>query len=156
MITCILESGHKANFRHVAVSTLAVKDRQVLLVKRLDEYVEGGKWDLPGGFLDRNETLAQGVMREFAEETGWQGKDPVLFRINSNPDRPGEDWQNVSFIFIVKAVKQVKLADGESTAIKWFSLDNLPSDSAIAFDHAVDLQLYQKFRRKPFPLPHLT
>jgi len=153
MITCTLESGKSTHFRHVAVSAIAHKDGKILLVKRLESYVEGGKWDLPGGFLDRGETVSRGALRELAEETGWQGKNPVLFRINSNPNRPGEDWQNVSFVFLVKAAKLVKSADDESTQVQWFSLDSLPPDTRIAFDHPQDIRLYKKYREKPFALP---
>jgi ADP-ribose pyrophosphatase YjhB (NUDIX family) len=38
---------------------------------------------LPGGFLDRDETLAEGILRELREETGWKGRVLSLLRITS-------------------------------------------------------------------------
>src|SRR5207248_894102 len=68
----------------------------LLLVKRAGHRLEGGKWGLPGGFLDRDETLAEGVLRELREETGWTGRVVGLPRVNSRPDRPHETRQNVA------------------------------------------------------------
>src|SRR5262249_9871996 len=45
------------------------------------------KWGLPGGFLDRDGTLVEGVLRELREEAGWKGRLLTLLRINSRPDR---------------------------------------------------------------------
>jgi 8-oxo-dGTP diphosphatase len=42
---------------------------RVLLVKRGAE-PQKGRWSLPGGLLELGETLAEGVKREVAEETG--------------------------------------------------------------------------------------
>lgn len=45
------------------------KGMQVLLIKR-DEYPENGKWALPGGFININESLEDGAIRKLKEETG--------------------------------------------------------------------------------------
>jgi 8-oxo-dGTP diphosphatase len=47
-------------------------DNRLLLVKRGME-PEKGEWCLPGGFVELDETPAQGVMRELQEETGLSG-----------------------------------------------------------------------------------
>src|SRR5262249_38211427 len=100
MIMCRLEHGATAALRHVAVHAIVERDGQLLLVKRASYLPEGGKWALPGGFLDRDETLVEGVLRELREETGWEGRVIALLRINSRPDRPHEDRQNVAFDFV--------------------------------------------------------
>lgn len=117
MISCIFESGSKALLRHVVTHAIVEKDGALLLGKRSEHLSEGGKWGLPGGFLDRNETLHQGVLRELREETGWEGEIISLFRINSRPDRPAEDRQNIAVEFIVKPVLQVSLPDQESLKV---------------------------------------
>lgn len=45
------------------------KGMQVLLVKR-DEYPDKGKWSIPGGFIDVNESLEDGAKRKLREKTG--------------------------------------------------------------------------------------
>ena len=67
MITCIFEDGGRAGLRHVALHALVEREGALLMVKRAPHLGEGGKWGLPGGFLDRDETLAQGVLRELLE-----------------------------------------------------------------------------------------
>src|SRR5207249_10187281 len=95
MIHCFFESGTRALLRHVVVHAVVEKNGALLLVRRAAHLMEGGKWGLPGGFLDRDETLSQGVLRELREETGWEGAVASLLRVNSKPDRPHEDRQNV-------------------------------------------------------------
>ena len=88
MIHCFFESGTRALLRHVVVHAVVEKNGALLLVRRAAHLMEGGKWGLPGGFLDRDETLSQGVLRELREETGWEGAVASLLRVNSRPDRP--------------------------------------------------------------------
>ena len=57
MIRCTFESGTAATLRHVVLHAVVEKDGALLLVRRAERLTEGGKWGLPGGFLDRDETL---------------------------------------------------------------------------------------------------
>jgi 8-oxo-dGTP diphosphatase len=153
MIRCTFEHGHKASLRHVVVDGIVVKDGQILLVKRSKKLLEGGKWALPGGFMDRDETVAQTVSREIMEETGWTVKDLQLFRINDNPSRPGEDRQNVVFIYLCTSTEKTGEPDWESDEQQWFDLSKLPDNDQIAFDHAASIELYKKYLQASFPIP---
>jgi 8-oxo-dGTP diphosphatase len=156
MITCLFENGRKTSLRHVTVDALFVDHQKVLLVKRSENLLlEGGKYALPGGFLNRDETLAQGVLRELKEETGYQGRIISLFRVNSRPERRGEDRQNVTFVFLIEPVKQESQPDAEVQSIHWFALNNLPDPSEIAFDHWENIKLYRAYQNSPRPLPIL-
>ncbi len=106
MITCTFEKSYQARLHHVVVHAIVEKDNDILLVKRAGDILETGKWGLPAGFLDRDETASQGILRELKEETGWEGEVISLFRINSNPNRPKEDRQNVALDFLVKPIKK--------------------------------------------------
>lgn len=153
MITCILENKRVTSFRHVVLHAIVEKEEKLLLEKRSGSILETGKWALPGGFLDRNETAEQGVLRELREETGWEGKVVSLFRINTNPKRPKEDRQNVALEFIIKPVKQVEKPDKEVSKVEWIPIENLLPFSEFAFDHGETIELYLKFRQEKFPLP---
>ncbi len=155
MITCTFEKGYKASLRHVVVHAIVEKDGKLLLEKRTGDILETGKWALPGGFLDRDETASEGVLRELKEETGWEGKIISLFRINTKPDRPHEDRQNVAIDFLVKATKQISAPDRESSKVEWIQIDKLFPLSEFAFDHGESIGLYLKYRKTPFPLPLL-
>lgn len=153
MITCIFEKGNSSSLRHVVTHAIVEKDGKFLLVKRADDIPEPGKWALPGGFLDRDETAAQGVLRELKEETGWTGKVISLFRINTNPNRPKEDRQNVALDFVITPIKKVGEPDQESSDVQWIPIDQLSSLGELAFDHGEIIGLYLKYRKEQFPLP---
>ena len=155
MITCRFENGKDTSLRHIVVHAIVERCGRILLVKRIPDIMEGGKWGLPGGFLDRDETLAQGVLRELAEETGWEGEVLSLFRINSNPARPGEDRQNVGFDFIVRPIRKSGTKDDESTKVEWIAIEDLLPFDRFAFDHGESLKLYLEHRDTPKDIPLL-
>lgn len=155
MITCTFENGNRTSLRHIVVHAIVEKEGKILLVKRAPDLLEGGKWSLPSGFLDRDETAARGVLRELVEETGWEGAVVSLFRINTNPNRPHEDRQNVALDFIIRPIKSTELRDKESTEIAWMSIDVLPPLETFAFDHGESIALFLRHRQHPVSLPIL-
>ena len=154
MITCAFEDGGRARLRHVAVHAIVEKDGSLLLVKRAAHLTEGGKWGLPGGFLDRDETLAEGVLRELREETGWEGQVVSLLRINSRRDRPREDQQNVAFDFIIEPLEKRGEPDAESSDVQWIPINRVLSLD-LAFDHMDSVRAYLDARRRSLAMPIL-
>jgi len=148
MITCIWEDGSKATLRHAVVDTIVIKDNKILLVKRTGKLLEGGKWGLVGGFVERDETLKQAAEREVFEETGWKVKDITLLTINDSPNRPKEDRQNIAFVYYCQATEKTGEADDESDDQQWFPLSEIPPIETIAFDHAEDIKLYKDYLSK--------
>lgn len=153
MITCTFEKSYQAHLRHVVVHAIVEKDNEILLVKRAGDILETGKWGLPAGFLDRDETASQGILRELKEETGWEGEVISLFRINSNPNRPKEDRQNVAIDFLVKPLKKTGDPDHESSKVEWIPIDKLLPLEELAFDHGETIALYLEYRKVHFAIP---
>lgn len=151
MINCIFENGNKASLRHVTIDVSVIQGNKVLLVKRAKGLLEAGKWSLIGGFVDRDETIQQAVAREIFEETGWRVKEITFLRVKDSSNRPHEDRQNICFAFFCTAEKKEGEKDWESDEVKWFDLNNLPTD--IAFDHGDDIELYKKYLKQEFILP---
>jgi 8-oxo-dGTP diphosphatase len=131
------------------------RDGALLLVRRAGRLSEGGEWGLPGGFLDRDENLAEGVRRELREETGWDGRVLRLLRINSRPDRPREDRQNVAFDFVLAPLARVGEPDDESSDVAWVPIDQLPALDELVFDHGDTVRLYLASRGRPAAAPLL-
>ena len=156
MITCTFEDNGKALLRHVVTHAIVEKTGRILLEKRSEDLLEGNKWALPGGFLDCGETLEQGVLRELKEETGWKGEVVSLFRINSSPNRPHEDRQNVAFEFIIKPLERIGRMDHEATKVEWIPIDELWPFAQFAFDHGETIKLYLEYRKKHFKIPVLV
>lgn len=155
MITCFFDHKAKANLRHVTASAIASKNGKILLVKRQPQSRQGGKWALPGGFLNLNETTKRCALREFTEETGLNGKVFSLFLINDNPNRKNEVLQIVDFVYLIKAGRKIQEPDGEQTEVKWLTLNKLPKEEDFAFDHFEVIQLFKEHLTKPTKFPIL-
>lgn len=155
MIRCEFEDGKKVSLRHVTVDCLIVKDNRLLMTRRADFLLHGGKLCLPGGFLDRDETVTEGLRREVREETGYEIQNLTLFRINDNPFRKSEDRQNISFVFLAESGEKVSEPDQEVKELVWIDLSNLPKEEEVAFDHFEDIEFYLQFLKEKFPLPIL-
>ena len=76
--------GHK-EIRATGVTALIINEKEeVLLEKRSDNSL----FSLPGGALDRDETIYEGRLREIKEETGLIVKNGILFQIISEKILP--------------------------------------------------------------------
>ncbi len=155
MINCEFENGNKASLRHVVVDNLVIKDDKILLVKRTGKLLEGGKWGLVGGFVERDENIKEAVAREVLEETGYKVEGITLLRIIDTPNRPAEDRQNISFVHFCTALEKVGTADDESDEQTWFDLSALPPEAQFAFDHFSDIELYKEYLKKSFSIPRI-
>lgn len=124
------------------MNAIILQEDKILLGKRSRKLSEGGKWSLPGGFMDRDETLEQAIKREVKEETGWDIKNIQLLRYVDNPNRRNEDNQNVAFVYLVEGVAKTGDLDWETDETNWFEVDNLPSQEEIAFDHLSHIEYY--------------
>ncbi len=106
-------------------------DGSILLVKRRsDPYA--GRWALPGGFIDMDETLADAAARELAEETGVAG---LALRQLKAFDAPGRDprGRTIGVAFLSEVSGPLDATAGDDAAdAHWYSLADLPP---LAFDH---------------------
>jgi len=157
MLNCTFEDGgNTKNLRHATVSPVVTEGNRILLVKRALYLTCGGKYGLPGGYMNAAERVFTAAVRETYEETGYETKDPVLFMINDIANRKNEDRQNLDLIVILTPLQKTGISDGESTEVKWFDFDNLPPESEWAFDHYDVVMRYLKFIKNPEPLPILN
>jgi 8-oxo-dGTP diphosphatase len=156
MIKCQWEDGNSALLRHVTVNVLVIDGAKILLVKRAKGTHEGGKFCLPGGFMERNETLVGAAKREVLEETGYSIENLNLFYINDNPKRPHDlERQNIDFIYLAKLISKTGESDDEIESAVWFSIDSIPKRELFAFDHFENIIHYKKYLKNPFSLPLL-
>lgn len=118
--------------RPVTADAAVVRDGRILLVRRkFDPFA--GRYALPGGFVDQNETPEDCAVRELREECGLDGEVDGLVGVYSGIDRD-RHRHTVSFVYSVRATSS---SDGEpgddAAALLWAPLDRLPP---LAFDHA--------------------
>ncbi|HLN21786.1 MAG TPA: NUDIX hydrolase [Bacteroidales bacterium] len=108
-------------------------DLNVLLIRRGNEPYKD-KWAIPGGFIQMDETLEQGAIRELAEETGIENVHLMQLRTFSAVDRdPRGRTISVVFYTVIKSEDYTIKAGDDAADIKWFSTENLPE---LAFDHS--------------------
>ena len=147
MIKCEFENGSTVGLRHLTVDIIIVRMDEVLLNKRGSyngkPLLESGKWALIGGFMDRDETVLKAILRETMEEAGCTVTNVRLFRIIDDPNRPKEDRQNVSFVFIADYVSSKETKTEEVQELKWFNFNKLPPMDDMAFDHGESLYMYR-------------
>ncbi len=114
----------------ILVFTGAGDERRILLIKRAHPPFKG-RWALPGGFIELDETLEESALRELEEETGVRGVK--LHQLGTWGD-PGRDPRgrtvSVAYWTVVKRA-DVKAGDDAADA-QWHSVNDLPP---LAFDH---------------------
>ncbi len=92
----------------------------ILLVKRCDVPV----WVLPGGGIDLDESPLQAVVREIFEETG----------LNVNVERQAAEYTPINrlaaltFVFICKIKDGEIQTSSESSEVRFFAINQLPSN----------------------------
>ena len=141
MIRCTFENGNEALLRHVTMGGFCVHESRVLLIRRSEGLLDGGKIGPPGGYLERDETVEEGIVREVLEETGYQCSNPTLIAIKSDPSRSGAMRQDVELLFLLELGDGGKTRDGEASELLWVDLETPPTPDEFAFDHAENFQL---------------
>lgn len=98
------------------------ENRSLLMVKR-GGHPFIGKWALPGGFLEPDETAEQAVRRELAEETGVNADAIIQLRAFSEPHRdPRTRIVTVAYIAVLDRLPDARAGDDAADA-KWFALE---------------------------------
>lgn len=133
----------------VTTDAIVIQSGHVLLVKR--RMAPGkGLWALPGGFLNQNERLEDGVIRELREETKLKVAKPVLkgsikhFEVFDAPNRSlrGRTITN-AFLFDLEDKPQLPKVKGADDAeeARWFPLDIVDAMGGVLFeDHKSIIQ----------------
>jgi 8-oxo-dGTP diphosphatase len=106
---------------------------QVLLIERKFEPFKGA-WAIPGGFVQMDEDLATGAMRELEEETGLAGIPIRQLGAYGAPERdPRGRVITIAFIALVPSADLIAKGGTDAQDARWFPVDALPE---LAFDHA--------------------
>ncbi|MBI5431944.1 MAG: phosphoribosylformylglycinamidine cyclo-ligase [Planctomycetes bacterium] len=106
---------------------------RVLLVRRAIEPFRG-KWALPAGYQEIDETPAETVVREVFEETGVEVEPYVLFDLLFVRD-PIRKPANLA-VYLCRVRGGTLRAGDDALEVRWFALDALPAEpDAIGFEN---------------------
>ncbi len=129
----------------VVIFTLRDDDLQVLLIQRKISPFEG-RWAIPGGFVETDESLEVAARRELQEETGVRNVYLEQLYTFGDPRRdPRGRVVTVAYLALVPAPLAVEAGSDASDA-RWWPVAKLPK---LAFDHTQILQYaLQRLRYK--------
>ena len=114
----------------VVFKEIGIKKEILLIQRKFAPYK--GKWALPGGFVDMDETLEQAALRELKEETGITNVALQQLKAFSTIERdPRSRTISVVFWGVANQATEVIAGDDAGKA-QWFDLTQLPP---LAFDH---------------------
>lgn len=107
--------------RHSVSVAAAIFDdsgENVLLIKRRDN----GRWEPPGGVLELDETIEDGLRREVREETGAEIAVRQLTGVYKNMSRG-----IVAMVFRAEITSPPYASSKEAAAVAWVGVATLPS-----------------------------
>jgi 8-oxo-dGTP diphosphatase len=120
----------------VVVFNLFENSLRILFIKRGIEPFKG-KWALPGGFVNMDETTREAASRELNEETGLVNLELNQLHTFSKIDRdPRHRTISVVYFALTKGDLEITAGD-DARKTKWHSINKIPS---LAFDHSTVIE----------------
>jgi ADP-ribose pyrophosphatase YjhB (NUDIX family) len=106
----------------IIVGGVVKKDNKYLLVQEAQEKCRG-KWNIPAGHLDPNESIFEGAKREIFEESGLEVELTGIALIGN---RVMEDDELLGLVFSTEITGgEIKINPREILDIKWFTYDEI-------------------------------
>jgi len=121
-----------------------VKGNKVLIMKRMDADVFSGYWDVPGGKLESEDTLFEGIAREIKEESGL-GLTKILLMMSTSKFTGSMGDHPIIFrnIYLCLAEGEVKLSHEHSEYL-W-----VDSEELVKYKFPDDPDLQSVLKRVP-------
>jgi NAD+ diphosphatase len=113
-----------------AAGVIIVNDKDQIYLGLRTRDPKAGCWEIPGGFININESAEEGAIREIKEELGIDLIDLAYFRSCSNDYfYKGMEYHPLDIFFIAKVnLREIKPTDDEFAEGKFFDIDKIPFD----------------------------
>ncbi len=142
-----MQLEHRYLIRTVA-DAIIEKGNKIVLVKRAKgPFI--GKWAIPGGHINKDETIEECAGREAFEETGMKCKPIAILGVYSDPKRDPRG-QNTGTVFVMRAIDGKLKGSDDAAEAKCFAISDIGKmkKKQFAFDHWKILRDYLKWRKK--------
>ncbi|MBM4264776.1 MAG: NUDIX domain-containing protein [Deltaproteobacteria bacterium] len=108
---------------NIGVGGAVVSGDKLLFIRRASRHGRGN-WQLPGGFIEPDETIEQAIVREVAEETGVIAEVEAVLGLRSRYDP--ESGNGMYVILLLRPVGGEPRPDGRETDhAEFFTLDQI-------------------------------
>ncbi len=103
---------------------------RILLVR---ETIDGGRWTLPGGWADVNQTPAESAEREVFEESGYRVRATKLAAVwdRARQGHPAGSASVIKLAFLCRLEGGAPATSLETSGCDWFAEDAIPGDLSI-------------------------
>jgi ADP-ribose pyrophosphatase YjhB (NUDIX family) len=125
----------------VDVRGAVFRDNTVLLVReRVD-----GRWTVPGGWADVNDTPSSAILKEIEQESGFTARVTKLAAIydRNKHNHPAYLYHSWKLFFVCEITGGAARTSYETTAVEFFPLDDLPELSTGRSNAAQIRRMYQ-------------
>ena len=125
MILSILREDNGYATPKVDVRGAAFVDGRVLMVREISD----GNWTLPGGWADVNQTAGECVVREIAEESGFEARILKLAAVYDyqRSNRPARHMDSIyKMFFICEITGGAARVSDETSEVAFFARGELP------------------------------
>lgn len=132
-----------------AVYVFLIKDGKMFLLRRKNTGWEDGKYGIPAGHLEPNETITEAAIRETKEEAGTNINKEDLVLVHTMHRKADVDY--IDFFFNVKKwTEEPFLAEKDKADdAEWFDLNNLPENILkhvkVAFENYQNNIIFSEF-----------
>ena len=121
-----IDNMPKANSMRPAAAVAIIDDDKILMLKRMDN----GKWTMPGGTMELDESLIDCAIREVKEETGLDVQVKEVIGTYTDPDvrieySDGEVRREFTIVFFGTTTNGDVIIDDESSAYAWIKVSEI-------------------------------
>ena len=103
------------------VAAIIINKKRILIGKRKDEDIGGGKWEFPGGKIEIGETISKALKRELYEELGISAK--IGKELMNYEHMFKTTIYNITFMEIIDY--EGEICNNAHSEIKWVKFSNL-------------------------------
>jgi ADP-ribose pyrophosphatase YjhB (NUDIX family) len=127
------------------------QDDSILLVKELSD---GGRWTLPGGWADVNESPSQAVEREIREESGFEARVVKLLAVwdrSMHAHYPLHPFHVYKLFFLCEITGGSAATSSETDGAAFFAEDEIPELSVARVTPDEITRLFEHHRQQDLP-----
>ncbi len=107
------------------------EDGRILMVR---EVADSGRWSLPGGWSEVNQSPSEAIVREVLEESGFTvsvRKLAAVYDRARHPHLPPRPFHVYKLFFVCDIVGGAAQTSSETSEVAFFAAEEIPSDLSI-------------------------